>query len=132
MIAVDTNVLVRSIVEDDPRQAQLARDLLRSTVAAGEACFLSDPVLCELEWLLSRKYGVPRSEVLASVQLLFEQPTFAFEDRAAVAEAIERFQGSSLSLADCLIAARARARQVRTTYTFDRALARQPGFTLLA
>lgn len=131
MIAVDTNVLVRSIVEDDPRQAQLARDLLRSTAAAGEACFLSDPVLCELEWLLSRTYDVPRSEVLAFVQLLFAQPLFAFEDRAAVAEAIKRFQESGLSLADCLVAARAQARQVRTVYTFDRALARQPGFTLL-
>lgn len=131
MIAVDTNVLVRSIVDDDPRQAHLARELLRSIAAAGEACFLSDAVLCELEWVLSRSYDVPRSEILASLHLLFEQPTFAFENRKIIAEAIGRFQAGGLSFADCLIAARARAHQARTTFTFDRALAREPGFTLL-
>ena len=46
MIALDTNILVRLITQDDPRQAVLAERLIQQATEEGEDCFVSDVVLC--------------------------------------------------------------------------------------
>jgi len=47
VIALDTNILIRLLVRDDPGQTALAERLLQEAADAGEQCFISDPVLCE-------------------------------------------------------------------------------------
>jgi predicted nucleic-acid-binding protein len=54
VIALDTNIIVRMIVQDDPRQAALAEKLVQQASETEEACFIGDPVLCELEWVLTK------------------------------------------------------------------------------
>lgn len=131
MIAVDTKILVRTAVRDDAEQTALAEALLSSLVESRERCYISDPVLCELEWVLRESYEASRSEVAAVLGTLLAEPTFELDDRDAVTTALDTFQRSKLSWADCLIAARAQAKGVRATCTFDRPLSRLPGLTLL-
>ncbi len=131
MIAVDTNVLVRLIVADDPKQAALARALIEDAVREGEACFVSTPVLCELEWVLVSRYKVSRTEVAAVVQRLLDNAVFVFEDRNTLLQAITRYRQSRAGLADHLIGARAQALGAITTWTFDRALRSCAGFSIL-
>jgi predicted nucleic-acid-binding protein len=76
MIAVDTNVLVRLVVKDDPDQFALAERLVREAAESGEPCLVSDPVLCELEWVLESSYGASRSDVLAAMQNLLARGAF--------------------------------------------------------
>ena len=65
-IAVDTNILVRAIVGDDPIQSQLAQaELTRATLIA-----IATPVLCELVWVLTRGYGVGKGEIADTVRRL--------------------------------------------------------------
>ena len=61
MIALDTNVLVRFLVEDDKAQAAAAAALVKRSIAAGEALFVADVVLCEVVWVLEVAYKVPRA-----------------------------------------------------------------------
>jgi len=53
LIALDTNIVVRLIVQDAPEQVVIAERILRNAFEQREPCFLSDPVLCELEWVLT-------------------------------------------------------------------------------
>ena len=59
MIAFDTNVLLRLLLNDDARQARIAQGLLDHAVARSDKVLLPDIVLCELEWVLDSVYEVP-------------------------------------------------------------------------
>jgi len=63
MIALDTNVLVRLAVEDDPDQAANARLVVLDAESQGEKVFLLSGVLLEMVWFLSRGYGFQRTDI---------------------------------------------------------------------
>ncbi len=132
MIAIDTNVLVRLLVADDLEQAAAARRLLEAAAETHESCFLSDPVLCELEWVLVSRYRARRTEVAAAFRGLLGRPLFMFEERTALLHAVESYELSRADLSDHLIGAKAHARRATTTWTFDRALRDCAGFSILA
>lgn len=131
MIALDTNVVLRLIVEDDAGQLAEARRLLAAAEADGEPCLLTDVVLCEIEWVLLSAYGARKADVLAAVQALAGESLFAFEDRTRLLRALDAYQRGRGDLSDALLGQAAAALGARTTYTFDRALAGDPAFTIL-
>jgi predicted nucleic-acid-binding protein len=131
VIALDTNILIRLLTKDDPDQTALAEGLLQKAADAEESCFISDPVLCEVEWVLESSYRAKRRDVLAAMQELLGGDLFVFEDREVLRQAIVTYQESKADFSDCLIGAKARARGARTTYTFERVLAQEQGFTRL-
>jgi predicted nucleic-acid-binding protein len=131
MIAVDTNVLVRLFVSDDPEQTALAQSLLEGAMDEGSTCFVSAPVLCELEWVLASSYRASRAEVLAAIERLVEDPLFVFENRNALLQALAAYRQGRAQFADHLIGASAQAFGAETTFTFDRALRSSAGFSML-
>jgi predicted nucleic-acid-binding protein len=131
LIALDTNILIRLMVRDDPKQTVLVERLIESTAERGETCLITDPVLCEIEWVLESNYGAARSDILAAMQELLAQEVFTFEDREAFQRAVDLCQQTKVELSDLLIGAKGQARGARTTYTFDRILSRQEGFSRL-
>ena len=131
MIALDTNVVLRLIVEDDVAQLTAVRELLAAAEADGETCLVPDVVLCEIEWVLLSAYGATRSDVLAAVQALLAESLFAFEDRPRVRRALDSYEKGRGDLSDHLIGHTAADAGARTTFTFDRALAGHAAFTVL-
>jgi predicted nucleic-acid-binding protein len=131
MIAVDTNVLVRLFVSDDPEQTALVQGLIENAIDAGTTCFVSAPVLCELEWVLASTYRASRTEVLAAIERLLEDPLFVFEDRNVLLQALAAYRQSRAQFADHLIGARAQAFGAETAWTFDRGLRNRAGFSIL-
>ncbi len=131
MIGLDTNILIRLLVRDDPGQTALAERLLQEASDAGEPCYISDPVLCEMEWVLESCYRAKRGDILSAMQELLAGDLFAFEDREILHQAIEKYQDGKADFSDCLIGAKARSRGARTTYTFERILTEAQGFTRL-
>ena len=67
-IAVDTNVLARVVLQDDPAQARAASELLKQASLIA----ISLPCLCELAWLLLRGAKLPRSDVAAAIRALMD------------------------------------------------------------
>jgi predicted nucleic-acid-binding protein len=131
LIALDTNLIVRLVVQDDPGQVAIAERILRTAVERGEPCFLSDPVLCELEWVLTSCYKAQHNEILAAVQELLAQELFHFENRDAVRQALDAYQTGKADFSDYLIGAKGHTHGAKTTFTFDRNLRGRPEFTVL-
>jgi len=131
VIALDTDVVVRLLVQDDERQANRVERLLARCHEEGIRCLLTTVVLCELEWVLEGSYGIPRAEITAAVQGFLGDDLFAVEAPAQVSRALEQYQAGKGDLSDYLLGQRAKALQAATTYTFDRSLRDCEDFTLL-
>ena len=127
MIALDTNVLVRFITEDDPRQAAASRALLATP---GETFYVSDIVLVELSWVLRSVYRFRREEVGAVLRALLDRVDFVVADREGVQAAVRHLAAGG-DLADALLLAEARRHGCARLATFDEELTkRDPGFAL--
>lgn len=131
MIAIDTNLLVRLTVQDEAGQVALVQRLLLEAFRSGEPCFISDPVLCELVWVLQGSYGVPKARICEVLRELLGASLFQFEDRAALLQAASDYGQGKADFADYLIGIKGLAHGARATYTFDRKLRDQNGFVLL-
>ncbi|MGQ0591905.1 MAG: type II toxin-antitoxin system VapC family toxin [Gammaproteobacteria bacterium] len=118
MIAVDTNVLVRYLTNDDQVQAQRAYALL----ARATRVFVAKTVLLETEWVLRRVYRLPPSAVLAGLRQIVGLPNTVVEATEQVARALH-YLGQGLDFADGLhLAASPGAERC---YTFDRRFLRR-------
>jgi len=131
MIALDSNVVIRLLVGDDPGQEKLAKDLVARAAEQGEACLVTNSVLCEIEWVLGSSYNARRPEILSALQHLLGNPLFDFEDRSAMLHALDGYSEGKGDFSDHLIGAVGTARGARATYTFDRAFRDRQGFVLL-
>jgi predicted nucleic-acid-binding protein len=128
MIAVDTNVLVRFLVNDDKAQSARAVRLIERVAARDETLFVSDAVICEAVWVLQSGYQVPRSQIGAILDQLFKAARLAFRDVDGLMRALAAFVAGKGDFADYLIQEHARAAGRDEVVTFDRALLKEPGF----
>ena len=131
MIALDTNVLLRILLNDDPKQSRQAQAVVARAVGLGEDVLLPDIVLCEVEWVLSSAFGLPQARVVATLRRLLEGTEFTFANRAAVGAAVASYERGRADFSDYLIGATASAAGASTTFTFDRDLRKSDDFTLV-
>lgn len=119
MRAVDTNVLVRLLARDDPKQVEAAE-----TFVAGGA-WVSHLVLAETTWVLSTVYSRTSSQVAAAIDQLLEHESLVVQDPDVVALALLFFERKpALGFSDCLILETARKAGHLPLGTFDRDLGR--------
>ena len=131
MTGIDTNVLVRHLVADEPRQADRVQRWLAECRSAGESVYISAVVLCEAVWVLRSIYGKPQAEILQVLEQLLEADVFQVEEPEAVERAIELSRRGKADFTDHLIGQLHRTRGCRATVTFDRALRTAADFRLL-
>ncbi len=131
MIALDTNVLVRYVVQDDPAQAAAAAALVESRCTAEEPALVATVVLCELAWVLGRGYRYTRAQVAAVVRAVLSAEELEVEAPELAWRAVRLFEEGEADLADYLIGVANRERGAVSTFTFDRAAAGSELFTLV-
>ena len=131
MIAIDTNVLVRYLVDDDPGQAEVARTLLAELTSERQG-FICREVIVELSWVLDRAYGFSRDQVSSVIQELAATEELSVEAADDVVRAAEECRQGGTGFSDRMIAAAARRSGATAIYTFDRRAARLSEVTLLA
>ena len=131
MIGVDTNVLLRFFLTDEPEQSAAARALFEEAQAQDRKIWINRIVLAEFLWLLTGRYRVAKSKALDLVEALLDDPLIAVEDPEAVREAVRKSRRGRQQPTDLLIAATNAARRCATTYTFDEQASRSDGLTLL-
>lgn len=131
MIGLDTNVLVRYIMQDDAAQASKASVLLESLTvdAPGWIALIS---IVELGWVLGGAYGLQRAQVLAAIESILTIKELRVERASLVWKALRTCRGTKADLADCLIANSAASAGCERTMTFDRTAARFAGMSLIA
>ncbi len=129
MTAIDTNVLVRALADDDKAQSPVARSFLAS-LSPEDPGFISLTVVAELHWVLSRSLGLPQEQVLDLFDTLLRAVELEIEDGESVGEALEQAKLGA-GFADALIDATSRLYGETDTVTFDRDAARRFGWRLL-
>lgn len=131
MRALDTNVLVRYLAADDPKQTPVAERFIDECRRKEEPLFLSILVLCEAVWVLERSYQQPKADVISTLERILETDLFVIEKDGLVRQSVEDYRSGKGSFADCLIGNLAQGAGCSDTVTFDRGLAGMRGFTLL-
>lgn len=92
MIAVDTNVLLRHLLDDDPSQAARVHQLFAGTTKL----LLTDVVLIETIWTLKgKRYKAMKEDIVAVISALLEEPNVVFESQQAVWSALNDFMIAS-------------------------------------
>lgn len=129
MIAVDTNVLLRAFVEDDPRQSHLAQQFLTNAVGVDNPAWVATIVLAEMAWLPRNRFGFNDESVRDVIARLLGAVEVVVENRAAVLAALA---SEGIDFTDALVHASGQVAGCSATVTFDRKFARQPGVELLA
>ncbi len=131
MPALDTNVLVRYVVQDDETQLAAARRLIRKCVADGRPLFVPVTVALELEWVLRSNFGYAKDEVMEVMSSLFSAAELTFESERALEVALQLYREGSADFADCLhIALVAQAGEM-SLWTFDKGAAKVGGAQLI-
>lgn len=128
MTALDTNVFVRFLVDDDAEQGTRAKGLISSAVARGESLHVSYITLCEVVWVLTTAYGFSRDRVAGVLDALLHARELSFADVDACLMALRRFRNGEGDLADYLVLADARAHGCEAVSTFDGAVLGEDGF----
>lgn len=131
MPALDTNVLVRYVVQDDEVQLASARKLIRKCVANGQALFVPVTVVLELEWVLRASFGYPKDEVMEALSNLFSAAEMTFESERALEVALQLYRTGPADFADCLHIALAAQVGELPLWTFDKSAAKVSGAQLI-
>ncbi|MHB1541347.1 MAG: PIN domain-containing protein [Steroidobacteraceae bacterium] len=131
MAGLDTNVLARWIVDDDPRQAARVKRLFEAAVERESPLFVPSTVMLELEWVLRSRYRFDKSTVLGAYNALLETQELEFQDEPAIERALSFYRQNSADFADCLHAGQCGSARRVPMITFDRRASRIPGVELL-
>ena len=131
MIGLDTNVLVRYIMQDDSKQSPLATRLVESLTAESPG-FVPLVAIVELAWVLSSAYELSRAQLVEAFEALLRTQELVVERGDTVWKGLRLLQRSGGDFADCLIACSAQTAGCTKTLTFDRGAAKNGGMTLVS
>jgi predicted nucleic-acid-binding protein len=127
---LDTNLLIRLLVADDPEQMARVRTFLASR-PPGEQLFVNRIVVCELVWTLRRRFRFDRGQIAEVVDRILKSRSLMIEDYDALGFALYLYRTSSADLADCLLGVTNGFHGCERTVTFDRKAAELEEFELI-
>jgi len=127
---LDTNVLLRFFLNDDPMQSPKTRRIMNSLSAANPG-WISLATVLEFVWVLKTRNRSERVAIATALDRMLSQDAFVIEQAAVVARAVRCFRASKADFADCLIAESAKQAGCSRTLTFDEVAARDAGMQLI-
>ena len=130
MLALDTNVLVRYLAQDDAKQSAAATRFIEQRLSPAERGFVSVVALLETVWVMQRRYAADAALVADILSDLLDTSVLELQDAAAVRAALPRYRSGGVDLHDCLIVSLAEIRGARVV-TFDAKAAKRLGMELL-
>jgi predicted nucleic-acid-binding protein len=129
VIGLDTNVLLRFLLQDEPIQSPIATRIVEQELSEATPGFVSAVVLAEVAWVLESRYRLPQSDIAAVMEGLLRLDGLRLEHPLAVAAAVTATTEKNVDFADSLISLIAKDAGCATTLTFDRRAQRLPGFS---
>ena len=131
MIGLDTNVIVRYLVQDDAEQANQATCILETMISPKNKAYIAMVVLCELIWVLESCYHYPKTLIGDTVEKFFKIEAFKIEEAQACWVALSHYRSENVDFSDALIGYLNRQNGCEKTFTFDKKAAGMPYFELL-
>ena len=121
MIALDTNAIVRVLIEDDVTQAKKVQSIVKKAEEAGDRLLILSEVVIETVWVLESVYECNRTEIVDFIENVLAAPTFHLPDSTVIRKAIRQYREKG-DFADLLIVGQAKKYQAKNLFTFDRKL----------
>lgn len=131
MKGLDTNVLVRYLVQDDPKQSPVATKYIETHCTNDAPCFVGHITLCELAWVLERLYNQDRSAIATVIEELLQIGQLEILEPQVVWRALSDYKQSNADFPDHLLARVNELNGCNSTVTFDRKASKKPCFELL-
>lgn len=128
---LDTNVLVRYLVRDEPTQFEVARQFIEEQCTPDTPGLVHPVMLCEAVWVLRSAYQVPRDAIAEALDMLLRIRSLRILERDRVREALDQYRTTRVDFADAYLHAAYRHGGATGLVTFDRQAATLPGATLL-
>ena len=130
MIGLDTNVVVRYLVQDDPIQLPKATQTIERRLTEDEPGFITLVTMVEIVWVLDRSYGLSDQEIAQTIERMLQSDTLLIQNEQEVFTAMMALKSGQGSFADALIGALGVWAGCASTLTFDKKAARLVGFEL--
>jgi predicted nucleic-acid-binding protein len=131
LLGLDTNVLARIVLLDDPIQSRAALDCVRQAKTNGETLVVSLPALLELEWVMRGRGKLTKQQTLKVFAELLETNDLQIDGEPLLERALHHWENSSADFAECLFWAQYQHMGCRAMLTFDAKAARMDGVELL-
>jgi predicted nucleic-acid-binding protein len=131
MKGLDTNILVRYLTEDDPRQAAAAVREIEGAGRKGEKMVVQPLVLCELAWVLESAYGIGKKELLEVFERVLRTAQFEIPGKDLVWRSLADYRAGKGDFSDYLLGRLNEDEGASLTITFDKALKGNPLFHVL-
>lgn len=130
MIGLDTNVLVRYIAQDDPKQSPRATAVINA-LSSEEPGFVTLVSLVELVWVMQGCYKATKPEIVDILEMLLRTQELIVENAETAMKALHHFAKSKADFSDCLIERSAHKVGCEYTVTFDGNAAKTAGMRLV-
>jgi len=131
MKALDTNILIRYLVQDDAKQSAVATQFIENSCSMEKPCFIGQITLCEIAWVLESNYGQDRAAIAGVIEQLLQVGQLEVMTPSIVWRALNDYKTSNADFPDHLLARVNESAGCESTVTFDKKAAKQPAFELL-
>jgi predicted nucleic-acid-binding protein len=131
MIGLDTNILVRHIMQDDPLQSPKATRIIERRLSEESPGFISVATMLETAWVLENIYGLSRLELARAIETILQVRTFVAQNEREIHAAMFTLKTGHSSFGDALIGALGTWAGCDTTLTFYKKASALRGFELV-
>lgn len=131
MIGLDTNVLVRYVVGDDKKQAQIASSYIKEYASNNVDLLINNIVLCELIWVLESAYNYDKNLIVGVLERILQTSGFVVEKPDEVWQAVMLYKNNKADFSDALIGIINKESDCVLTITFDKKAGKLKEFELI-
>jgi predicted nucleic-acid-binding protein len=124
MIGIDTNILVRYIVQDDPKQSNKATHFIESHCSLATPGFINSIVLCELVWVLESAYEYAREDIAKVIEMILRTRQFHIQEPELMWRSLQGYREKTVDFSDHYITHANVLHGCEYTITFDKKAAR--------
>ncbi len=132
MRALDTNVLIRYLTQDEPKQAAISVAEIEGAAAKDEKILIHPLVLCELVWVLETVYDFAKAEILGVLDQIVRTRQFEVADKDTVWSALADYRHGRADFSDYYLGRVNERNGASQTLTFDKALKGNQRFRVLS
>ena len=132
MIGLDTNVVLRLLLNDDPIQRQRAVKTIRQAKGLAVKVTITLAVVLEMEWVLRSVAKMTKAQVLGVFDLLLESYDIEIDNEKVLEQSLHIYANAACDFAECLFLAQYQRMGCQTMLTFDTKAARMAGVQLVA
>ena len=132
MIGLDTNVVLRLLLSDNPAQKMRAAKFIQQTKRLDTRIIITLAVVLEMEWVLRSSAKMNKAEVLTIFNLLLESYDIEINNEKVLEQALHIYENAASDFAECLFLAQYQRMGCSTMMTFDAKAARTTGVDLVA